>query len=425
MKGIILVFPCGSEIGLEIHNSLKWSTHFELIGASSVEDHGKFVYNNYIPNLPYINDPLIIPKLLEIVKEQNCSFIIPAHDSAVVLMAKHRKDFEKVGCKVITSDYKTCEICRSKNATYDHLEGIIPLPKRYTTPDTFPLFLKPDIGQGSKGTYLVHTKDELNYHLQRDSSLLIMEYLPGEEYTIDCFTNYKRELLFAGARIRGRTLNGISVNAKSIHDPMFNDIAEKINNTLSFRGMWFFQLKKDNQGTLKLLEVSPRVAGTMGLHRNMGVNLPLLSLFDAMDVDVTVQPTNLKMELDRCLTNRYITDLNYNTVYVDLDDSLILNDQVNPLLIAFIFQCINENKKLVLLTRHKGNLIKTLEKHRLRYLFDDVMHITNNEKKSERISGSDAIYIDDSHAERLEVATNACIPVFDTHGIECLINWKY
>lgn len=39
MKSKVLVFPCGSEIGLEIHNSLKWSTHIDLWGGSSVNDH--------------------------------------------------------------------------------------------------------------------------------------------------------------------------------------------------------------------------------------------------------------------------------------------------------------------------------------------------------------------------------------------------
>ena len=46
----VLVFPCGSEIGLEIHNALKYSKDFNLFGGSSVDDHGKYVYKNYIPN---------------------------------------------------------------------------------------------------------------------------------------------------------------------------------------------------------------------------------------------------------------------------------------------------------------------------------------------------------------------------------------
>ena len=43
----ILVFPCGSEIALELYRALVHSKHFNLIGASSVDDHGRFVYHNY------------------------------------------------------------------------------------------------------------------------------------------------------------------------------------------------------------------------------------------------------------------------------------------------------------------------------------------------------------------------------------------
>jgi hypothetical protein len=50
-KKKILVFPCGSEIGLEIYRAMRYSTHFTLAGASSVDDHGKFVYEEYYGGL--------------------------------------------------------------------------------------------------------------------------------------------------------------------------------------------------------------------------------------------------------------------------------------------------------------------------------------------------------------------------------------
>lgn len=53
MKRNILVFPCGSEIGLNIYSPVRYSTYFHLIGASSVEDHGMFIYDDYIGNLPF------------------------------------------------------------------------------------------------------------------------------------------------------------------------------------------------------------------------------------------------------------------------------------------------------------------------------------------------------------------------------------
>lgn len=58
MKIKILVFSCGSEIGLELHRALKWDKHIELFGASSAKsNHGRYVYKNYIEELPIIDDP--------------------------------------------------------------------------------------------------------------------------------------------------------------------------------------------------------------------------------------------------------------------------------------------------------------------------------------------------------------------------------
>jgi NADPH:quinone reductase-like Zn-dependent oxidoreductase len=80
----VLVFPCGSEIGLEIVKSLRKTIHFKIFGASSVDDHGRFVCKNYIENVPYVEDENFIKKINEIVKKHKIDFIFPAHDSVVL-----------------------------------------------------------------------------------------------------------------------------------------------------------------------------------------------------------------------------------------------------------------------------------------------------------------------------------------------------
>ena len=76
MKKRILVFPCGSEIALEIHRSVAKSSHFELIGANSVSDHGRFVYQNYIPNLPMVTDASFIPAMKALVKKEKATICL-------------------------------------------------------------------------------------------------------------------------------------------------------------------------------------------------------------------------------------------------------------------------------------------------------------------------------------------------------------
>ena len=129
-----------------------------------------------------------------------------------------------------------------------------------------------------------------------------------------------------------------------------------------------------------------------------------------------------EVELDRSLSNRYRYQLDFKTAYVDLDDTLILNGQVSLQVIKFIYQCINQNRKVVLITRHQHDLVETLSKYHLSNLFDHIIHITQGASKSDLITERDAIFIDDSFSERLDVALNCEIPTFDGSMLEVLID---
>ncbi|MBG9816166.1 carbamoylphosphate synthase large subunit short form [Bacillus safensis] len=422
----VLVFPCGSEIGLEIHNSLKFSKDFELIGASSVADHGKYVYKNYIENVPDIHDEDFIVKLNHLIDENKIDFILPAHDSVVLKLAQNQKQIKAL---VVTSDQLTCEVARSKKKTYEFFKKQPFVPKMYETieeVEIFPVFLKPDVGQGSKGVALARDKKELEFYKNNQSDLLILEYLPGKEYTIDCFTNKSGELKYAGRRERKRIKSGISVNSATLQmDEQTKQIAHEINKHLQFRGAWFFQIKEDVNGNYKLLEVAPRIAGTMALYRNKGVNFPLLSLYDRMDFDIKVEDNGVDLEVDRALINRFTIRYSYQRVYVDFDDTITYKDKVNPLLMLFLYQCFNSNKEIILITKHIHNIKETLEKLRINAnLFNRIIHLEKEDIKSKYIDNQiSSIFIDDSFSERDQIKA-AGIPVFDVDSIESLIDWR-
>lgn len=423
MKKNVLVFPCGSEIGLELYKSLACSTHFNIIGGSSVDDHGKFVYRNYISDLPLVDNPDFIDKINAVVQAHKIDFIFPAHDSVVLKLAQE-KAAGSLFCEVITSPIETCEIARSKSKTYHRLEHIIPTPEIYKTFESAvqdKVFLKPDVGQGSKGTYLAITSQEVEFYKQKTPSLLILEYLPGKEYTVDCFTNHKGELLFCEGRERHRISNGISVSSMSVEDKRFKEIAVKVNQELVFNGVWFFQVKENSAGDLVLMEIAPRIAGTMALARAHGVNLALLSLFNAMGYDVEVMRNHYSVVIDRALQNSYQHDLSYEHVYLDFDDLVIFEGKVNPSVMAYVYQCFNRGIKVHLLTRHEGDLMSSLSKYKLADVFDELIHVNDNDEKYKYIKKDKAIFIDDSFTERKKVYEVCKIPIFDSHMIESLM----
>lgn len=425
MKYNVLVFPAGSEIGLEIYRSLHLSTHFSIFGGSSVPDHARFVYRNYIENIPHVDEGSFIDRLNGIIDQNKIDFVFPAHDSVAVKLARAKSD-GSLRCKVVGSPLATCEIARSKRKTLETFQQLLPTPKLYKdvqelTQKDFPIFMKPDIGQGSKGTFLAKTLEDVTFYLQQDPTLLMLEYLPGKEYTVDCFTNKDGKLLFSEGRERKRISNGISVSSETVNDERFTRMAHTINAQLQFRGVWFFQVKENNDNELILMEIAPRVAGTMGLVRSKGVNLALLSLFDALGQDVTIFENNYNITIDRALYNLYHHDLSYKHVYLDFDDLVIFEGQVNPMVMAFVYQCMNKKIKIHLLTKHKKQLEDSLKQYRLTSVFDDLIWIQDDTEKYSYITEKDAIFIDDSFAERKMVYEKRKIPVFDAHMIESLI----
>lgn len=71
----VLVFPSGTEIGLEVARSLTGAKGVDLIGASSVSDHADFVYPVQFNSLPFIDDPQFIPAFCQFVQESRRSTV--------------------------------------------------------------------------------------------------------------------------------------------------------------------------------------------------------------------------------------------------------------------------------------------------------------------------------------------------------------
>jgi hypothetical protein len=420
----VLVFPGGTEIGLEIQRAMCHCKDVHLFSAGSdVSNHAPYVFARHFV-IPTIYESVWIDRLNQIIAEQKIDYIFPAYDDIVVALAQNAS---RINAKIISSPLDTCMITRSKTLTYHYFAGKIPVPVQFADIESieqYPIFLKPDKGQGSAHTHIAYNKQQLACLFNQEHEHILLEYLPGEEYTIDCFSDRDQGLLFCGGRQRTRTKSGISMHSRPISEPLFNEYAQLISSELTFHGAWFFQLKKDGQDTYKLLEIAPRIAGTMALHRGLGINLALLSLYEQERIPVKVLGRNMCIEIDRSLVNRYSHQIKYSTVYVDFDDTLILNGQINTDLVQFLFQCINSNIRIILITKHAEDITITLKRHRLAGIFDGIIHLRRSDSKSDYIDSSDAILIDDSFSERKSVEEKLGMPTFDCSMLEVLIEHR-
>ena len=120
--------------------------------------------------------------------------------------------------------------------------------------------------------------------------------------------------------------------------------------------------------------------------------------------------------------NRYRHTVAFRTVYVDFDDTLVIRGDVNVDLVRFLYQCVNRNIRLVLLTRHGMDIHASLRQHRLDSLFDDIVQLGREASKADYITERQAILIDDSFRERKAVQEQRRIPTFDCSMVEMLLD---
>ena len=426
----ILIFPAGSGIGLEICQSLRQIRNIRLVGCGSKgsdPDPSIIFLDKYYDNLPLLKDgEILIEKLKQIIETEKINYIFPGYDDAIVFLTKNREILEPA--KIISSSEVTSDICRSKRRTYQVLQNYIRVPEMYNENNiNYPVFVKPDQGQGSQGAKKIDDKSELKSHCESIVDPIILEYLPGREYTVDCFSDRGQGLLFAKARERLRIVNGISIATKAVDLRDIHEMAKVISEKLGMYGAWFFQVKYTTDNVLCLLEIAPRIAGCMGFYRGVGINFPLLSIYEAerkpIEIINNIIPQDLEMV--KIYHNHYTKGINYKSVYIDLDDTLILNGAVNTRLMQFIYQCQNNNISCTLLTRNKDNINMILRKYKIcSELFSEIIQVSADHKKSEYIiNGNESLFIDDSFKERKYVAQTGAF-VIDCSSLDLVITLK-
>ncbi len=371
-----------------------------------------------------VRTPGWLDDLNDAIQRHNIDVVFPANSTVIDALSPIRW---KVNAEVLLPAEEVIRITRSKRATLQLLHGLLPTPRVFANAQEiphYPVFAKPDQGYGSQGIELVTSPVQaavIDFH-----KMIVQEHLPGKEYSVDCFSSAAGKLLFSGARERVRVRMGTSMHAEVVSDEvesLMRAHAEAILSKLQITGAWFFQMKEDHEGVLRLLEIDIRIAGTMCFNRARGVNFPLLSILQSAGLKVGTLVNTHPLTLDRCLRNRYRFEYDYDMVYVDLDDTLVVHEQLNVELVTFLYQCVNQGKTIVLISKHLGPDIRAhLRRWRIEQLFDEIIWLKETDSKADHIRPGPTIFIDDSFSQRAEVAERLGIPTFDPSMVEALID---
>jgi carbamoyl-phosphate synthase large subunit len=124
--------------------------------------------------------------------------------------------------------------------------------------------------------------------LNTDQEMLVQEYLSGQEFTVDVFSDLTGTALQAVVRERIETKGGISFKGRTRRDPDLEAQCLSLAEELNLIGPSCMQLKIADDNTPKFLEVNPRLGGGTIISTYAGVNLPALALELVQDETVSI-----------------------------------------------------------------------------------------------------------------------------------------
>ncbi|GAB3387962.1 ATP-grasp domain-containing protein [Humibacter soli] len=149
----------------------------------------------------------------------------------------------------------------------------------------FPVIVKPRRGAGSRGVRVVADRQALDA-LGVDESLIVQEFLPGEEYSVDVLVDGEGNVAAAVPRTRARVDSGVSIAGRTIRDEGLESAAAAAAKAIGLTGVANVQLRRDSAGVPALLEINPRFPGALPLTIAAGVDMPSFALDLALGISI-------------------------------------------------------------------------------------------------------------------------------------------
>ena len=235
--------------------------------------------------LPRGDDPAFAGTLLEVCGDHAIDVLIPTVDVELEPVALGRARFEAAGTRVLLAPLTCLQLCLDKWKLMEavgrpHAPRSAPLTADLDVRSwEFPVLVKPRTGAGGRGVRVVETREEF-LALPRDPAMLVQEYLPGAEYSVDVLVAQDGTFLAAVPRERLKVDSGVAVACRTVRDPELEAAARAVAERIGVTGVANVQFRRDRAGRPRLMEVNARFPGTMPLSVAAGVDMPSLALED-------------------------------------------------------------------------------------------------------------------------------------------------
>lgn len=318
----VLITGVGSEGAYGVIRSLReYDATIRIVGldTNACTAHRQFVDMFEVP--PIRTSTEYIPFVMDRLRNYNCDVCWPIPTDELELFAAHRHVIEtSTSARVMIGEPDGIQIANDKLQLYRHLEahGIDVVPpyrvarsvaemddavQTFGYPST-PVVIKPVRGAGSQGFRILDgSLDRRREYFRRLSlqqrvrwedvrpvfaedgdfpDMLVTAHLPGSEWDVDVLA-HNGNVLAAVTRESHAMFGGMATDAEVHHNECAAAQAKTVVRSLGLSWIHNIAFKADTYGHLRILEINPRVPGTIIAATRAGVNLPALALCRLLD----------------------------------------------------------------------------------------------------------------------------------------------
>ena len=241
--------------------------------------------------------------LCEILRETKVDVIIPMSDDSAVFIAKHQDCLRKLtsfsvpDLDVFMLGYdKNLLMTACKNLGVDHPKTVDLSKERDFTGLRYPAIIKPNITTGGRGMKIVKDEQELTNSVDAIISQYgpshVQEFVPsgGRQLKVQLLVDKCQQLLCSSVMWKKRMYpvnGGSSCCNVTIVDDALVESCYKVLKHIGWRGFADFDIIEDpRDGTLKIMEINPRIPACIKSSIKAGVNWAEAIVCEALNMPV-------------------------------------------------------------------------------------------------------------------------------------------
>lgn len=280
--------------GQSVLKALRMIDDFEVeIHALDVTPYSAGLYMSMVDHMDVLSKPEEdIEPWIDYVQRNKITAIIPGADRDLIPLAEHADE-----TRVLANSLRFLRMSRDKWLTAQTLSSHgfqVPktellAPGQFPSTIGYPCVIKPRNEAASRGFHICDDDDEFSFYLALTRSPMVQEYLEGDEYSVNVFSDALCSPV--AALVMKRVMrDGVAYKSVPVDSEELRQFGMSVALALKSRGTINIQFRKTEHGAPLVFEINARCSGSTAIRAWLGYNDPEMLIRHFIYGQKIVQP---------------------------------------------------------------------------------------------------------------------------------------